>query len=433
MSVTREPKPPTANALQPAVSTPTPTGWARTFSSLAIPDYRMLWTGMFFSTAAMQMNIISRGWLAYEISGSGLALGVVTLARGLPMLVFSLLGGVAADRVDKRKLLMATQTTMGLLALVNAVLVHAGVIQVWHLVVIGLLQGSVFPFNMPARQAYIPELVGEDQLANAVAMNSTGMNINRVLAPVVGGALIAWSPTVAFYAIALLYVGAVVTLFRLPPARTPEEASKGTVAEMTTGLRYIWGSPALLTLIGMAFIPVLLGMPYQQLLPVFQKDVLEVGPSRLGFMFGAVGVGSLIGSLTIAYLSDYPRKGLLQLFAGVVFGTGLVAFALSQTYLLSLALLVLVGFASQGYMTINSVLVMLNTDRELYGRVMSVYMITWSLMPISMLPMGALVDVLGAPATVAGAGALLALFITIAGAANPTHRRLRTEAAGGGG
>lgn len=388
---------------------------ARTFSSLAIPQYRMLWFGLLFSMAATQMDIVSRSWLAYHISGSGFALGLVALARGMPMLAFSLVGGVAADRWDKRKVLVFTQTGMGVLAVINAVLVHRDVVQVWHLVVLGLFQGIIFAFNMPARQAYVPELVGQRQLANAMAMNATGMNINRVLAPVLAGFLLAWEPTIGFYAISVLYLGAVLTLFQLPPGRTASTKSKGTLSEILVGFRYIKGSPALLALLGMAFLVVLLGMPYQSLLPVFQKDVLHVGESELGIMYSAVGVGSFTSSMVVAYLSGYQRKGLLQLGAGLLFGVSLIVFAISTIYELSVVVLFAVGLASQGYMTLNSVLLMLSTNKELYGRVMSIYMMTWSLMPVALLPMGALVDAVGAPITVAGAGILL--LVAMAGVA----------------
>jgi len=319
----------------------------------------------------------------------------VAIARGLPSIILSPLGGVVADRFDKRKILLLSQSGMCALALVNAVLVHLGIIQVWHLVVIGLFQGTVFPFTMPTRQAYIPNLVDAKHLPNALAMDSTGRNVNRVLAPSVAGLLIAWHPVVAFYAIALFYFGAVLTLIRLPSPRLPAVEHKSYLQEMMVGFRYIMGHSMLLTLMAMCFLAVVLGMPFQQLLPVFQVKVLHVGPAQLGFMYAAIGIGALMGSLTVAYLSDDPRRGLFEVIAGIVFGITLLLFALSGTYWISLALLAVVGATSQGYLTLNRMLVLLNTDRALYGRVMGIYMMTWSLMPVATLPMGALVDAVG--------------------------------------
>jgi len=398
----------------PLSSRPPQNRLARTFSSLTIPLFRTLWIGMLFSMASMQINIVSRSWLAYHLSGSALTLGLVAIARGLPQIILSPIGGVLADRVDKRKMLLLSQSTMCLLSLGNAVLVHLGIIQVWHLIVIGMLQGTVFPFTMPVRQAYIPELVGTAHLPNALAMDSTGRNINRVLAPSLAGLLIAWHPVVAFYSIALLYFGAVLTIIRLPSPRLAAVVHKSYLQEMMIGFRYITGNALLLSLISMSFLAVVLGMPFQQLLPVFQIEVLHVGPAQLGFMYASVGVGALLGSLLVAYLSSDPRIGLFQVIACIGFGISLLFFAISTIYWLSLIFLAFVGATSQGYLTLNRTLVLLNTDKAFYGRVMGVYMMTWSLMPVATLPMGALVDAIGAPFTIGGGGFLLAACILLA-------------------
>jgi predicted MFS family arabinose efflux permease len=291
--------------------------------------------------------------------------------------------------------------------------VQTGVIQVWQLIVIGVFQGIVFPFTMPTRQALIPQLASGGNLPNALAMDSAGRNLNRVLAPSVAGVLIAWDPTIAFYAIASLYFISAMTLIRLPSTSSTVDPSRNAMQQMLFGFRYVIGRRRLLILIGMAFLAVVLGMPFMQMLPVFQADVLKVGPEKLGFMFAAVGVGALVGSLTIAYRSDDPRRQRYQLIAGVCFGALLIPFSLSRNLGLSLAMLVLIGLCSEIFMTINRMLVLLNTDNRLYGRVMGTYAITFSLMPIATLPMGALVDTLGAPVTVAGAGILLAAAILV--------------------
>jgi len=386
-------------------------GWRQAFDALAIEQYRLLFVGMLGAQAAMQINIVARAWLAYSISGSGLALGVVMLARGLPMALLSLVGGAVADRARKRTLLITVQVLLSLIAVVNAVLVHLDVVEIWHLALLGLAEGVVFAFNMPTRQALIPELVDDARLPNALALNSTGMNLNRVIAPSIAGVLLAWQPAVAYDTIAMLYIVAALLLLRLPKLEAPARHTRNALADVADGLRYVRRSPELVTLLSMAFIPVLLGMPFQQLLPVFQQDVLHVDESALGLMYTAAGIGALSGSLIVATFARSPRKRAMQLIAGVLFGALLVLFALSQVYAVSLVLLVLVGFASQGYMTLNSVLLMTATDREYYGRVMSIYMVTFSLMPISMLPMGILVDSVGVQAAVGGAGLLMAVLL----------------------
>jgi MFS family permease len=388
-------------------------GFLRAFKSLSEVGFRTLWIGMLFNIASMQINIVARSWLAYNLSNSALILGVVAIARGLPQIVFSPIAGVAADRFDKRKLLVISQTSLCILALINAILVQTNVIQVWHLVVIGILQGIVFPFTMTTRQALIPQLVTGDNLPNALATDSAGRNLNRVLAPSIAGILIAWDPGIAFFTIAALYLLSAMTMMRLPTTRTTADPNRNAFEQMMDGFRYMIGRRRLLILIGLAFLAVILGMPFQQMLPVFQETILKVGPEKLGFMYAAVGAGALLGSLLIAYRSDDPRRQRYQLIAGICFGGLLVPFALSTNFSLSIALLALIGLCTEIFMTINRMLVLLNTDYRLYGRVMGTYAITFSLMPVATLPMGALVDTIGAPYTVAGAGFLLAAAVLI--------------------
>lgn len=387
-------------------------GLNRTFGALRWRQYRMLWFGILFSLMALQIDLVARAWLAYDLSGSALMLGLVAAARGIPQLVLSPLGGVAADRFDKRRLLVTAEALVFLLALATALLVHTGLIEIWHLVVLGFLQGTITPFGMPVRTALVPHLVEEAQVPNALALESTARNLNRVFAPAVAGMMIAVNPTFAFYAMAAAYGAAVLTLMRLPTGLRGDGERSGPFAAMMVGFRYIFDRPALIALLLLAYIPILLGMPFQQLLPVFQSDVLKVSPRLLGFMYTATGVGAIIGSMVVAYLADSPHKNKLQIASGIAFGITLAAFAMSTNYALSLVLLAVAGFMSSGYLTFNRMLVVLQTDRALYGRVMSIYGMTWSLMPLALLPIGALVDQLGAPATIAGSGLALSAIIT---------------------
>ena len=398
-------------------------GRLKTFNSLAIPNFRMLWLGMFFSMAAMQMNIISRSWLAYHISGSGLALGLVALGRGLPQFILAPIGGAAADRFDKRKLLIFSQFSLVVLSLANAVLVQLNVIQIWQLIVLGVVQGIIFPFTMPTRTAYIADVVDEDRFSNALALDSTGRNLNRVIAPSLGGILIAISPVLAFYAIAIFYLFAALTLIRLPSAKPTQKRSRSIVGDMTAGIRYLRSSTPLMVLIGMAFALVLLGGSFQQLLPVFQIDVLHVGPRALGLMYTAVGVGAVFGSLAAVYAAESPIKRKIQLGAGILVGVFLALFAFSTSIVLAIVFLVVVGFMTDGYFTINRILVMQETEKAYYGRVMSIYMMTWSLMPLALLPMGFMVDRVGAPPTVGTAAIILAVIITSITIFSPYARR----------
>ena len=400
-------------------------GFAQTMDVLRGRDFRVLETGMVLSMAAMQMNIISRTWLAYHISGSALVLGIVAMGRGLPHLFMSPLAGVAADRFDKRKLLMITQSSMALLALINAILVHLDVIQVWHLVVLGLVQGCVFPFTIPARQTMIPHFVGDLRIAQAFAIDSAGRNLNRVLAPSIGGLLIAWHPVIAFYAIAAAYSGAALTVARLPAVKTIRSIKTSVIRDLAEGIRYLLDNRILLVLIAIAFIAVILGQPIQQFLTVFQREVLQVTPRELGLMYTAIGIGALLGSGIIAGIANSPYRGMIQMGFGIAYGVSIIGFASSHIFIVSLATLIVLGLASESYMTINRVEVITHTDPSILGRVLGIYVMTWALMPISALPLGYFVDLFGPMATFAGAGSIMVLVLILVMTVHPAVWRKR--------
>lgn len=398
----------------PDINTRVRAGLSRTFGSLEFPQFRVLWFGMLFSIGAMQIDLVARAWLAYDLSGSGLALGIVTASRGLPQLILAPFGGVAADRFDKRRLLVYSQSAVFALASVNALLVVTGVVEVWHLAVLGLLQGFTTPFTMPTRTALVPDLVPEDQIPNALALESTGRNINRIVSPALAGVLLAIRPGLAFVAIAVVYGLAVLTLYSLPRGLKGVSSKKGAFGDVADGFRYIFARSALFALIALAFIPILLGMPFQSLLPVFQKDVLDISESQLGIMYTAVGVGAIVGSIVVAYLASSRHIGRMQMACGIIFGLTLALFAMSSSYTLSMVLLVIVGFFSTGYLTFNRMLVAMHSERAVFGRVMAIYGMTWSLMPIALLPFGALVDVFGVQAVVGSAGIAVAIIVAVA-------------------
>jgi MFS family permease len=402
-------------------------GWRKTFSALENPHYRMLWSGMLFSFMSMQMHMIARGLLAFRLEGNASSLGLVTAAWGVPLLILSLYGGVVADRAEKRDLLIWSQATLGATVLAIAVLVHADVIKLWHLIVVGVVQGTVFAFNMPSRQALIPELVRERDLLNAIALNSAGMNVTRILGPALAGGLIA-VPFIGFrgvyYLMAFFYLVVILTLLRIP--RTgPALREKGSVlSQMASGLRYVRASRLLMVLIALGFVPVVLGAPYSVLLPVFSEEVFHVGSAGLGVMGMAAGAGAVIGSLTVASMTGFRRSALVQLVGGAGFGAALVLFGASGTFVLALLALALVGVTFQGYASLNNTMVLSNTQPEYHGRVMSIYMMNWSVMPLAALPMAALADVIGVRITVMVAGALVALVFVVVGGLSPELRHL---------
>lgn len=402
--------------------------WMRPFLSLKEAEFRHLWVGMLPGTMAMQMGMITNGYLAYDITGSAAAIGLVTLGFGIPMLLFSLIGGVVADRVSKRRVLMTSQMIIGACAGVLAFLVITDLIQIWHMTLVAFAMGTCFAFNMPARQSFVAEIISRERLMNAIALNNAGMNMSRVVGPALAGFLIgiSWIGIGGVYVImVIMYAFVVYSLFRIRDrGAAPNPNKVSGFRSLTDGIRYIRGNAILMALLMLAFAPVILGMPYQALMPVFAEDVFDVGASGLGLLMTVNGIGALVGSLVIASITNVSRRGLVQLGLGVTFGVSVAIFAFGDSYYLALAALVVVGAASAGYMSLNSTLVMDTAEPQYHGRVMSIYMFTFSLMPLSVLPVGALADAFGAPITIGIGGVALAVVVMLFGLFHPSYRHL---------
>jgi MFS family permease len=407
-------------------------GLPRTFAALENHDYRLMWIGTLGSFTAMQMSMISRGYLTFDLTGSAALLGLVTFARALPQFIFTLFGGVLADRVPKRNLLLVTQTLTGLIMLLTAVLVHSGVITVWQLIVLGFIEGSVFAFNMPARQAILPELVGPKNLMNAVALNNAGMNFCQIFGPALAGFLISWQVvglSKVFYVMAACYLLPVFMLTQLKPRFAAAGRKKAPmIEELRGGLRYIARHETLGLLLVIGLVPILVGFSYQTLLPVFaSEEVLDVGASGLGLMSAAVGIGALAGSLFIASYADFKKRGLAQIVMGSAWGVSLMFFGLSQSFHVALVTLLFVGLTASAYRSLNNTLVTISTDQEFYGRVMSVQMLGFSLSMLTPLPIGVIVDRIGAPMTVVICGVVIVLFLGCVAMFVGSYRRLEIQ------
>lgn len=404
---------------------------SRTFQSLEVRDFRTLWLGFMGSWVAMQMQQVARGYLAYQLSGNALGLGFVTLAMGLPRIVLSPYGGVLADRYSKRTVLLWTQAALSLFALAQALLLAAHMMTIEWLVVFGFFQGAAFSFNMPARQAYLPAIMGRGSgLANAIALNSAGMNLTRVAGPSVAGLLIAlpfFGVEGAFFVVAACYVWVWWSVYRVENPGKPEGARRGAGRSIWDGFRYVMRQPGLFALMTLGFVPLAIGMPYISLMPVVAVHDLAVGPTGLGVLLSIAGVGSLVGTLMVAYLARYPHKARLQLAFGLVFGLSLLAFALSirqGQFLATIPWLFVVGISGDAYMALNSSLIMLNTGPGVYGRVMGVYMTFQSIRPLSVLPISGLADAVGTSLTFILAGSVVAVFVLGVATLYPGYRRI---------
>ncbi len=400
----------------------------RTFDSLKEPSYRWLWLGMLGSFAGMQMQMLARGWLVVDkLDGSALDLGIVTSSSGAPLLLLSLFGGVISDRFPKRNLLVVTQSCNGIIALLVAVLIVTDLVQIWHMIVAAVLTGTVFAFNMPGRQSLIPELVSKDKLSNAVALNSAGMNLNRIIAPAAAGVLVAVIGLSGVYFLVVgCYAFAAFTMLMIRPSR-PSTSTRTTsiLQDLKAGLKYARSDSKISSLLLLALVPLLFAHPYQALLPVFAKNILGVGSDGLGFLMGAIGVGAVTGTLVLASLSSSRNRGLIMVSLLVVFGLALVLFSQSANLYLSLGALFLVGIGSMGYNALNHTLLLTTSSPEMRGRVTSIYMTSFGIMPLGVFPMTAAADAIGPPSALTIGGAGLILITLLLALWRPQIRSLR--------
>lgn len=397
-----------------------------TFTSMRNRNYRWFWLSTLGFFGGLQMQIVARGWLVYEMTGSPLALGMVSAAFGVPLLLFSLYGGTIADRVPKRNLIIFSQIANSSFTLIIAVLITTGYIELWHLIAAAAASGATFIFIAPARMAIIPELVAPRELLNAIALNSSGTNLTRVLAPAVAGGLMAIIGIAGvYYLVVFLYIVSIAFVSQLPAGEAAARQMKTSVwAGIAEGVRYLRHSQLMTLLLMMAFVPIVFGMPYQNLMPVFAVDVLDVGETGLGLLMSMTGVGALIGSLGVASLGDFRRKGLLLVALGLAFGISLAVFGISHIYALSLCILIVVGLANAGYMTINNTMIQSNVPHEVRGRVMAIFMVTFALMPLGTLPIGAVAEAVGPMFAITGGALIVFVFIVAIAIFRPSVRRL---------
>jgi MFS family permease len=396
-----------------------PTGFGRTFDALQnSPYYRTYWFGNQASLLVMQMTMVAMGYLAFTLTNSAAILGLVNLAIGLPMLLMSPFGGVIADRFPKRRIILTVQAVLCAVALTLGTLTALGLIQWWHLMIASFVQGICFSINMPTRQSWIPSLVKEGELPNAIALNNAGMNAARIIGPAIGGILIGL-PGVGAAGVFYLALPAMIWVYysflQVPIHGEPDRKKRLSFwAEFHAGFRYVGKHEILAPLFAMALVVLLLGMSYQMLLPAFALGVFNVGSAGLGLMGAVIGAGALAGSLMMAYLSRSGKKGQIQAVAGVSLGLGLLLFGVASAvhaFIPALVILFFVGVATDFYSTINNTLILLNSDRALFGRVMSLYMMTWSLAPLAAAPFGTAIDHFGGAATMIGIGMVLTLFV----------------------
>ncbi len=409
---------PPAAVLDAKVSAPPPRRGFRlsTFSSLRYRDYRLLWFTVLFTSGGQWMQQIALGWLAYEMTGSAFMLGAINGTRAIPFLLLGPWAGVAADRMDRKLLMMISQFWVMALAIIMTVLVVFNWIEVWHLFAFTFLSGVGWVFTMPVRQTLIPSFVPREELANAVALQSAGFNAMRIVGPSVAGLLLASVGSAGAFGVqAALYIFILTLTVMINVPNLPPQPNKlSPVQSLLEGFKYIHANSVVLWLIVLALIPMMFAFPLQSLMPVFARDVLLAGPKGYGLLVSLMGFGALVGTLMVASISGYQHKGRLLLISATLLGVAMILFSRSTWLPLSLVLLALVGGCQMTYMAMNNTLLHLNITDEVRGRVMSIYMLDQGLTPLGTLFAGTTASLFGAPAATTVLGCACLFFSTLA-------------------
>jgi MFS family permease len=387
-----------------------------TFAALSIPNYRRYYAGQSISLIGTWMQMTAQSWLVYTLTHSGAALGVILALQTLPVLVLGPYGGVVADRVDKRRLMIALQSAMGVQALVLGVLTVTGVVRVWHIGILAALLGFNNAFENPARQSFMMELVGPEHLRNAVSLNSVLVNAARSIGPAVGGILIATvGDGVCFLANAVSFIAVVLSLTTLDPTKLatvpPTPRARGQLRE---GLRYIRSAPTLAVPLVMMAVAGCLTYEFQVSLPVMADRGLGAGATGFGFMTAAMGIGAVVGGLLVAARGKIGLRPLVVSALG--FGAALTCATVAPNLPLELVALGIAGAGSIAFMSTGNSTLQLNSAPEMRGRVMSLWFVAFQgSTPIGGPLVGLTMAAIG-PRAGLGLGATVALLVAFGGA-----------------
>lgn len=373
-----------------------------TLRALKHRNFQLFFGGQLISLIGTWMQNVAQAWLVYRLTGSSLLLGSVAFAGQIPVFLTSPLGGIAADRYNRQRVVISTQTASMVLAFAFAFLTLTHRITVTEIFVLAILRGVVNAFDIPGRQAFIVEMVGKEDLMNAIALNSSMFNGARIIGPAIAGIVVAkigegW----CFFGDAVSYIAVIVGLFMMRVAPRKQLAMASPLEHIIEGFRFVRDTAPIRLLLFLLGLVSLVAMPYTVLMPVFADRILHGGARGLGILMGATGVGALLGALTLATKTGVQGLGRWVTFSCAGFSISLIAFALSKYFWLSTALLVPVGFCMMLQMSSSNTLIQAMVPDELRGRVMSVYsMMFMGMGPFGALIAGAIADHLGAPLAV---------------------------------
>ena len=374
-------------------------GRLQVFSAFRYHQYRLFWLGAAFSNVGIWALVAGRLWLMHKLTDSALMLGVLTVSSLGPILLLSMWGGVVADRVNRLKLVTITRAMFSLQALLTGVLIAFDLIEPWHLITISLATGVLLSFDIPSRQAIVPNLVRREHLLNAIVLYSFLGSGSAIIGPSFFAPLVnLWGLEGLFFFVGTAYALTVATLVIMGPVANPTGSDKGKLwDDLLAGLSYIRGSRAILSLIGIGVIAGIFGMSFGTLLPIFASQILGGGVERYSYLLLSLGIGGVVGTLALVFLGNLKSSVSLQLVSGVGFGLGLALFSRITWFPASVGVIGMVGAASAAFGIVNSTLIQSLVADEFRGRVMSIHQLGWGASAIGGLLMGFLAHSVNAP------------------------------------
>ena len=391
----------------------------RIFKAFHYRDFRLMWIGACTSSVGTWMQIVAQGWLIYRLSHSAFLLALDQFLGGIPIFLFSLIGGVVADRVERRRVLLASQYLQMASAAVLTILIATGRVHVWHILCLSFVSGFAQAFGGPAYSALIPTLVDREDMPNAIALNSIQFNLAVTIGPALAGqALAKLGETWCFGLNALSFLAPIISLLMIRARYLPASTTESMLTSLKQGISFVRKQGSMEALIILAFCMTALAMPMRTYIPVFVKDIFHRGPETYGNLLSLMGIGSICGSLGVASMGNIRHKGRFAIITLMCLGAGIAGFALSKLLPLSYVMLVVVGTSMMAVFATVTSLVQLITTNEMRGRVMSVYNCAFrGGMPMGNLVSGWLVPMFSAPAVLSVNGLLLVLmglyFLTV--------------------
>jgi MFS family permease len=393
-------------------------------------NFQLFFAGQLISMIGTWMQSVAQSWLVYRLTDSAALLGAVGFASQIPVFLFAPLGGALADRYSRHRIIVTAQVVAMTLACLLTVLTLSGAIEVWHIFVLASLLGTVNAFDLPARQAFVIEMVGREDLVNAIALNSSVVNSARMVGPAVAGVMVSvFGEGSCFLANALSYLAVIAALLSMRvPRRATVHDPRSAIENIVEGFVFVGRTPPIRALILLLALVSLMGMPYAVLMPIFADQILDGGPRGLGLLMGATGVGALTGALSLTFRKSIYGLGRVVAWASGAFGASLILFSFSEHFWVSAALLIPAGLSMMVQMASSNTLIQSMVPDQLRGRVMAVY----SMMFMGMAPFGAMfaglvAERLGAPATVAMGGAVCMAGAALFGMRLPSLRAQARE------